>query len=146
MTFIPPAHSGSWVSFLERPWVAEAGPLVAAPLEAAGQGVGARLEPKELLLRFFGSHAPFLHSAVQHFSVGLGALVFVGLLESIFDRCFLQPQNGGYPAQNSLGGRVPPLLESWATTMPVAAAPASRAAMANTPIQNFFKTGSLLSS
>ena len=106
MAFIPPAHSGSWVSFLERPWVAEAGPLVAAPLEAAGQGVGARLEPKELLLRFFGSHAPFLHSAGQHFSVGLGALVFVGLLESIFDRCFLQPQNGGYPARNSLGGRV----------------------------------------
>ena len=30
MTFIPPAHSGSWVSFLERPWVAEAGLLVAA--------------------------------------------------------------------------------------------------------------------
>ena len=37
MAFIPPAHSDSRMSFLERPWVAEAGPLVAAPLEAAGQ-------------------------------------------------------------------------------------------------------------
>ena len=79
-------------------------PVAAFP-ETTGQGVGAGLEPKELLIRFLGSDETLLDFVAQRFSVFFGPLVLAGLLESVFNRRFLKSQNRGYPAQKRCGSR-----------------------------------------
>ena len=72
---------------------------MAAFPETTGEGVGAGLEPKVLLIRFLGCDETLLDFSVQRFSVFFAPLVLAGLLESVFNRRVLKSQNRGYPAR-----------------------------------------------